>query len=102
MKKTNLRPATGFTLVELLVVVVIIATLSALSLIGFRRMRAAGDRAATLPVMRQLQVANMMYASENSGQYVPIAELDRNNQLAMEWYENPKFLVHLTGNSTVF
>lgn len=102
MKAPKRRFSVGFTLVELLVVIVIIATLASLTFMGMSRMRSAGDRAATISTMRQLQVANIAYATENNGQFVPIAELDANDQLAMEWYKNPKFLVHLTGDSGVF
>ncbi len=102
MRTNTHRSSAAFTLVELLVVIVIIATLAALSLVGFSRMRAAGDRAATISTLRQLQVANMTYATENNGQFVPIAELDANDSLAMEWYKNPKFLCHLTSDPGVF
>ncbi len=102
MKSPNLRPATGFTLVELLVVILIIVTLAAISVMGFSRARSAGDQATTIAVMRQLQVANISYSTENNGQYVQIAELDANDSLAMEWYKNPKFLAHLTGDPSVF
>ena len=88
----------GFTLVELMVVIIIIATLAVLSVLGYSRMRAAGDRATTIAVMRQLQVANVTYGTENNGHYVPIAEVDGSGGLAMEWYRNPKFLTHLTGD----
>ena len=88
----------GFTLVELLVVITIIITLAALSLAGFGKMRTAGDRAAAVSTMRQLAIANMGYSTDNNGQFVPIAEMDENGGLAMEWYRNPKFLTYLTGD----
>jgi prepilin-type N-terminal cleavage/methylation domain-containing protein len=99
LMKTNVqRISSGFTLIELLVVVVIIATLASLTFLGFSRMRAAGDRAATVAIMRQLQVANMGYAIDNNGQYVPIAEKDKDGALSMEWYKNPKVRAYLTGD----
>lgn len=98
MKTNTQRASAGFTLVELLVVIVIIATLAALSLVGFSRMRAAGDRAAAIATMRQLQVANMGYAIDTNGQYIPIAEVDTGGGLTMEWYKNPKFRAYLSGN----
>lgn len=98
MKTTSRRFSTGFTLVELLVVIVIIATLASLTFLGFSRMRAAGDRAAAVAIMRQLQIANMGYAIDNNSQYVPIAEKDKDGGLSMEWYRNPKFRAYLSGN----
>lgn len=102
MKITTSRKQAGFTLMELLVVIIIIATLAVLSVLGYSRMKAAGDRATTIAVMRQLQVANVSYGTENNGQYVPVAEVDGNGGLAMEWYRNPKFLTHLTGDPGEF
>ncbi len=102
MRNPARNSSAGFTLVELLVVIVIIVTLAAVSMIGYSRMRTAGNQATTVSVMRQLQVANISYSTENNGQYVQIAEVDQNNTLAMEWYKNPKFLAHLTGDPSVF
>lgn len=98
MKIPTYRKHAGFTLTELLVVITIIVTLASLSMLGISRMRAAGNRAAAVTIMRQLQVANIGYATDNNGQFVPIAEKDENGGLAMEWYRNPKFLSYLTGN----
>lgn len=98
MKTNRYCSFSGFTLVELLVVIVIIVTLAALSLVGFTRMRAAGDRAAAIATMRQLQVANMGFAIDNNGQYIPIAEVDKGGALTMEWYKNPKFRTYLTSD----
>lgn len=98
MKNSVNRYPAGFSLVELLVVIVIIVTLAALSMVGFGRMRKAGDRAAAVAIMRQLVVANVGYSTDNNGQFVPIAEKDENGGLAMEWYRNPKFLTYLTGD----
>lgn len=102
MKIKTRRTTTGFTLVELLVVILIIATLAALTVMGFSKMRAAGDRAAAVSIMRQLVVANMGYSTEYNGQFVPIAEKDESGGLAMEWYRNPKFLTFLTGDPKEF
>lgn len=40
----------------------------------------------------------MSYAVENNGKFVPYAEVDENGALKMEWYKNPKLLIHLTGD----
>ena len=91
------RSSSGFTLVELLVVIVIIATLAALLLVGFSRMRASGDRAGAIAAMRQLAVANTSYSSEHNGQFVPIATKDKDGNL-YEWYYDPVFRSYLTGD----
>jgi prepilin-type N-terminal cleavage/methylation domain-containing protein len=98
MKKPKPHLNQGFTLIELLVVIVIVVTLAALGFVGLMRMRAAGDRAAAVSIMRQLQIANMGYAIDNNAQYIPIAEKDKDGGLSMEWYRNPKFRSYLTSD----
>jgi prepilin-type N-terminal cleavage/methylation domain-containing protein/prepilin-type processing-associated H-X9-DG protein len=99
--KTNVqRISSGFTLIELLVVVVIIATLAALSFLGLSRMRAAGDRAATVAVLRQLQIANTGYAIDHNGQYVPLESRDENSNVNVTWHQNSVFLAYLTGDQS--
>ncbi|MEO5714699.1 MAG: type II secretion system protein [Luteolibacter sp.] len=97
MKNQVFRRSAGFTLVELLVVIVIIATLAGLAFLGYGRMRAIGDRAAAISVMRQLVVANISYSSDHGGQFVPIARMDENNAL-QEWFYDPEVLSYLTGD----
>lgn len=100
MKTQKSRTVHGFTLVELLVVILIIATLAALTITGFSRMRAAGDRARTISVMRQLQLANTGYAVDHNGQYVPIVSKNSGGAISMEWYRDPTFLYYLTNDSS--
>jgi prepilin-type N-terminal cleavage/methylation domain-containing protein len=94
------RFAGGFTLVELLVVILIIAVLGALSFLGYSRMRATGDRATTVAVMRQLQVANYAYATDRGGQFVPLQSKDENNAVDVTWHQNSAFLAYLTGDES--
>lgn len=98
MKTSTPHPRRGFTLTELLVVIVIVVVVAALSMMGITRMRAAGDRATTIGIMRQLQVANMGYANDHGGQFVPIASKDKGGALSMEWFRDPEFLAYLTSN----
>lgn len=96
MKKRSSAPA-GFTLVELLVVIVIIAVLAALSVLGFSRMRLAADSATTVSNMRQLQVANVSFSTDNNGRYVNYSKTDPDGKVTY-WYRNFDFLAYLTGN----
>ena len=93
------HPPRGFTLVELLVVILIIATLGALAFLGLSRMRAAGDRAATVAIMRQLQVANHSYAVDHGGQFVPLQSKDENGGIST-WHQNSRFLAYLTSDES--
>ena len=67
------RSASGFTLVELLVVVAIISLLAALLLPALSRARRQAHGTQCISNLRQLYLANTMYASENKGRYVPAA-----------------------------
>lgn len=98
MKPNYRRIHAGFTLVELLVVITIIAVMAALTVMGFQRMRAAGDRATTVSVLRQLQVANTSYAADHGGQYVPLSSMDENQNRKADWHQSSVFLAYLTGD----
>ncbi|HEY3320170.1 MAG TPA: type II secretion system protein [Planctomycetota bacterium] len=66
------RHAAGFTLIEILVVISIIALLAALVLPVLSRARAEGQRTACKSNLSQLAKAVQMYASENHSAY-PVA-----------------------------
>lgn len=99
MKKTSARFTLGFTLVELLVVIVIIATLAALSFLGITRMRAAGNAATSVKNIRQLQIANVSYATDHNGRYASYFILDEEGKKNY-WYKDPGFLAQLTGDES--
>ena len=70
-KKSAVR---GFTLIELLVVIAIIAVLAALLLPALARARSEARAMECVNNLRQLYLANVMYAAEHDGHYVPAAE----------------------------
>jgi prepilin-type N-terminal cleavage/methylation domain-containing protein/prepilin-type processing-associated H-X9-DG protein len=63
----------GFTLVELLVVVVIIAVLSTLGFQGYRIARLRANEVVSTTNIRQLAAANLLYVSDH-GTYAPAGE----------------------------
>lgn len=68
-----LRRARGFTLLELLIVIAIIALLGAILLPALGRARAKARSMECLSNLRQLHLANTMYAAEHDGHFVPAA-----------------------------
>lgn len=67
------RNTGGFTLIELLVVIAILSILAALLLPALSRARQQGVRVQCVNNLRQLYLANTMYAGEHRGLYVPAA-----------------------------
>lgn len=67
MKPITNRHSPGFTLTELLVVIVIIATLAALSMMTIRRMLESAYQSASANNLRQLGVTMIAFTTDNSG-----------------------------------
>lgn len=98
MKTYPTRRAAGFTLVELLVVIVIILVLSALSFVGFNRMRTMADKVAATRNLSQMQIANAGYAADHNGKYVPLSTADHSGTVTSKWFDNPEYLSQLKGD----
>eukprot|EP00903_Cladosiphon_okamuranus_P003479 g3477.t1 len=91
----------GFTLVELLVVIAIIATLTGIGATAIFRFRNSADKTTALNNIRQLQIANTSYSSDNNGEYVGANDTlgDEFTADSAVWYENPEFLSFLTSDN---
>ncbi|MBE6381055.1 MAG: prepilin-type N-terminal cleavage/methylation domain-containing protein [Lentisphaerae bacterium] len=72
-EKTLRRSQMGFTLIELLVVIAIIAILAAMLLPALSAARASARSANCISNIKQLGLANIMYADNNKGFMVPYA-----------------------------
>lgn len=106
MKNTRNPSAPGFTLVELLVVIAIIAVLVTLTVTVSFSFRKQADRTSAMNAMRQLQIANISYATENSGSFVP-PETDKKDASGVvtgtyKWFENPDFISQIKGQQATF
>jgi prepilin-type N-terminal cleavage/methylation domain-containing protein len=71
MNRIHRRPLNGFTLVELLVVIGIIALLISILLPALNKARTAAQLVQCGSNMRQLAAAVFIYQSENNGSYPP-------------------------------
>lgn len=67
MKRKTDRKSSGFTLVELLVVILLIAALAAVGLTMATKMKRKGDAAKSVMNMRQIGSAMGLYLADNSG-----------------------------------
>ncbi|MFK7851685.1 MAG: prepilin-type N-terminal cleavage/methylation domain-containing protein [Akkermansiaceae bacterium] len=94
------RAPVGFTLVELLIVIVIIAVLVALSLFGYTRARGVADKAVAIGYLKEIQLANASYAADN-GRFVTVSAKS-GGDLSGSWHNNWDFTNNLRGipNST--
>jgi prepilin-type N-terminal cleavage/methylation domain-containing protein/prepilin-type processing-associated H-X9-DG protein len=97
-KKNSSKIRPGFTLTELLVVILIIAVLATLAFFATNRARAMADKTNSMRGLRQLQIANLSYAADYSGRCVPIRANDENGN-ATRWFQDKEFLAYLTGRS---
>lgn len=107
MQNNQISRSRGFTLVELLVVIAIIAVLVTVTATMALRFRKVADRTSSMNTMRQIQTANISYATENSGKFVPpeSRETDENGMetgVTYPWFENPNFISHLKGEAGTF
>jgi len=102
MKKTYFKERTagshsGFTLVEMLVVITIIVVLAALSMMGIGRMRDSAYKMTSMKNLSQLQTANVSYATDHNGRFVAIrANDDKGNPT--RWFQNPEYIENLAGS----
>ncbi len=71
----NIRSSKGFTLVEIMIVVVIIGLLAAMAIPAFQKVRQASQDKAVLNNARQLSAAADQYYLEYGGSSVPQANL---------------------------
>lgn len=91
--------ARAFSLIELLVVVSIIAVLAGMLLPAVALVRDAARTTQCANSLRQLQIANVGYANEWEGLYVPSVYFDAGGSSSKNWFRNTAFCEKFEGNS---
>jgi prepilin-type N-terminal cleavage/methylation domain-containing protein len=92
----------GFTLIELLVVIAIIALLLSILMPALNSVKERGKRVLCMNNLRQLGMANYIYAQQYGGRFVPVENWDESYEATMldgtpieviaMWCSNPTFL----------
>lgn len=96
------RPASqAFTLMELLVVISIIAVLAAMLLPAIHSVRSMARQMVCGQSLRQMQMANISYATEHDGSYVQIA-LRVASATTQSWKTNADYLEQLEQDSNTW
>lgn len=85
-----------FTLVEFLIALGIIAVLASLTFPAIESGMGVAQSSKCLSNLRQIQAANLLYAGDHNGQFVPLR-----NASGQPWYEIADYLSYLA-NTNVF
>lgn len=96
------REPGGFTLVELLTVVAILAVLAAILIPVTNAILANSGMSRNLSNLRSLQGANMLYAMDNNGKYVPVGTFDETGAYRNHWHRNPEFAPVYLGVADIY
>jgi prepilin-type N-terminal cleavage/methylation domain-containing protein len=93
-KKRPVQRKSAFTLIELLVVIAVIAILAAMLFPVLSRAQETGRRISCMNSLRQLELANQIYVTDNHGYYTPRIETNSwPNHLYDIYARNIKILV---------
>jgi len=87
MKKQ--KQPTGFTIVELLIVIVVIGILAAITIVAFNGVQDKAKRSAAQQLVSQANKKVLAYAAQNSDMYPPdLAAADINNTTGLQYSYN--------------
>lgn len=93
MRRLHDERESGFTLIELMVVIAIISILSAIAIPTFLHQVKKGYRAGATQDMKNAATAVETYATEHDGSYLPIDGADQDSEvLDHEGFNNSKWI----------
>lgn len=87
--KPHRRCRRGFSLIELLAAVAIIGILATIVFSVVRTAIGRAELAKSLSNIASLQKANMIYASENGGNFMPVYTNDKDGNVSSAWHNRP-------------
>jgi prepilin-type N-terminal cleavage/methylation domain-containing protein/prepilin-type processing-associated H-X9-DG protein len=90
-----MRKRTGFTLVELLVVISIIAMLLAILIPSLNKARGSAQRVVCLNQLKTIGMSNMLYANDFNGKFVPACDATMVDPVQRSWNVNKAFLKYM-------
>ncbi|RRK01356.1 prepilin-type N-terminal cleavage/methylation domain-containing protein [Opitutaceae bacterium TAV4] len=96
LRPKNTHSAAAFTLIELLAVIAIIGVLAAIILATLGNVRAKARQTRCLSNLRQLQMANHLYAMDHKDRFVRVRLADNSGK----WHDTTDFLKYLGSNKT--
>ncbi|HBG26796.1 MAG: hypothetical protein A2Y10_05450 [Planctomycetes bacterium GWF2_41_51] len=90
-----MRKKNGFTLVELLVVISIIAMLLAILIPSLNKARGSAQRVVCLNQLKTIGMNNILYANDFNGRYVPACDMTVVKDGERSWNVNVAFLKYM-------
>ena len=85
----NNRRQTGFTLIELMIVIAIIGILIGAAVVGYRAATRAGYEAATLQNMKTIAAVQIQYFNTHSRSFGTFDQLTKDSGLSSKFSGNP-------------
>ncbi len=86
----------GFSLVELLTVIAVIGILAGILIPVISRMRMSGSTVQCVSNLRNMQLANNMYAAQNNNRYLSGLSFDSERNMEHTWLANVEYYEMLT------